>query len=245
MSKKEQQVAVVSGGSKGLGAALAKELLGQGYAVVTFSRKRTAAVDQLEKMGGSSFHWTELDMADFRGVEKYINKTVADLGRVDALINNAGVMVTGSLPLIRYEQVNQMISVNLEGAIHLTRVCSRFMVHQRGGNVVNISTVNAVKGHTGVAVYAATKAGLDAMTRCLAKDLGPRGIRVNSVAPGYFESDLTADVTEKMKESITRKTPLARLGTVEDMLGAVRFLLSKESSFITGQVLVVDGGLTC
>jgi 3-oxoacyl-[acyl-carrier protein] reductase len=238
-------VAVISGVSKGLGAAVARDLLGSGHAVAGFSRSSTSAVEELRAGAPDRFHWRAIDGTDFDATTRFVGEAVERFGRVDVLLNNAAAMILGTLPLTTPAHVHQMVALNLEGAIHLSRVCSRHMIHQRSGCILNISTVNALRGYRGVAVYAATKAGLDAMTRCLARELGSRGIRVNSIAPGYFESDLSADVSARAREKIKEATPIGRLGTVEDMLGAIRFLLSPGASFITGQVMVVDGGLTC
>jgi len=127
----------------------------------------------------------------------------------------------------------------------LARVCSRFMLRQGSGCIINISSVHAVRGHSGVAVYSATKAALDGLTRSLARELGPRQIRVNSVAPGYFDSGMTLDIPKEEKQRIARRTPLGRLARISEVASAIHFLASDQASFITGQTLVVDGGITC
>lgn len=239
------RVAVLSGGSKGLGAALAKDLLGDGWSVATFSRSRTEAIDDLEALGGDRFVWQAIDATDTKAAAGFVKQAAHRFGRLDALINNAAVLTPGTLPMLRPADIHKMIAVNLESPIHLARVASRFMVHQRSGSIVSISTVNAVRGHNGVSVYAAAKAGLDGLTRSLARELGPRGVRVNSVAPGYFQTEMTTIVTDEMRAKIKKRTPLGRLGRLEDMVATIRFLLSPGASFISGQVIVVDGGLTC
>jgi len=147
--------------------------------------------------------------------------------------------------VMRISDIDLCVDLNLKGALYLTWVCARFMIQRRGGCILNISSVNGLRGHSGVAVYSATKAGLDGMTRSLARELGPRGIRVNSVAPGYFESEMVERLDDTTKARITRRTPLGRLASVNDIVGVVLFMISPSASFITGQTIVVDGGLTC
>jgi 3-oxoacyl-[acyl-carrier protein] reductase len=173
-------------------------------------------------------------------------KTVTrNFGRIDTLINNAGTGHDGLLALQRMQDVDQLLDVNLRSAILLTQLCSKSMIRQKSGSIVNISSVNSVRGHSGVAVYSATKAALDGLTRSLARELGPMNIRVNSVAPGYFESDMGGELSEDAKRRIQRRTPLGRLADTREITEAVYFLASQQGSFITGQTLVVDGGLTC
>jgi 3-oxoacyl-[acyl-carrier protein] reductase len=172
-------------------------------------------------------------------------QTVRRFGRLDALVSNAGVGLDGLLTLTRPSDITQTLAVNLEGPLHLTRAAAKIMLSRRSGTILYVSSVNALRGHSGVSVYSATKAALDGLCRSLARELGPSGIRVNSLAPGYFDSELTAEITAEQRERILRRTPLGRLASLEDLLGAIRFLLSNESAFVTGQTLVVDGGLTC
>jgi 3-oxoacyl-[acyl-carrier protein] reductase len=146
---------------------------------------------------------------------------------------------------MRPEEIHRQIAVNLEAAVSLTQACARVMLAQERGNIISISSVNALRGHAGAALYSGTKAALDGLTRSLARELGPRGIRVNSVAPGYFESEMTRNFTTEQRSAIVRRTPLGRLVTVSDVVAVVRFLAGPESALITGQTLVVDGGLTC
>ena len=142
--------------------------------------------------------------------------------------------------------VRRVLAVNLEGAIHLTRACTRAMLRRRaGGAVLNVSSIVASRGAAGLAVYSASKGGLESFTRALARELGPVDIRVNAIAPGYLETDMTTDLSASQRAQVLRRTPLGRLGTPADVLGVARFLLSPAAQFITGQVLTVDGGLTC
>lgn len=243
----KQRVVLVSGGSRGLGAALVSDQLERGYTVATFSRTRSAFVDECTARYGAEgrFSWQELDASDSEGVRRLPMTIAKRYGRLDALVNSAGVNVDALLCMMHPENIDKILDVNLKSVLYLTQGCSKVMIARRSGVIVNISSVNAVRGHRGVTVYSATKAALDGLTRSLARELGECSIRVNSVAPGYFDSEMTANISPQMKESIARRTPLKRMATLADIVGVVEFLLSDAAGFITGQTLVVDGGLTC
>jgi 3-oxoacyl-[acyl-carrier protein] reductase len=236
---------IISGGSRGLGATLASSCLKAGYCVATYSRSETPALEAMTKGGEERFFWQSVDAADADAVNRFVRETMARFGRVDGAVNNAGTGLDGVLATMRPADIRRMVDLNLCGAIYLTQSVSKAMLRQKCGSIVNISSVNAVRGHSGVAAYSATKAGLDGMTRALARELGSRNIRVNSVAPGYFESDMVAQLDDAAKARIVRRTPLGRLGTTEDIAEVVMFLLSDRARFITGQTVVVDGGITC
>jgi 3-oxoacyl-[acyl-carrier protein] reductase len=242
-----RKVALISGGSRGLGAELVTGFLKRRYRVATLSRARTDFIDGMlrARRRRTDFHWDAVDGCDHDALREFVAKVVVQFGRVDVLVNNAGMAMEGVLPMTRVREIVKAIDVNLTAAIVLSQVCSRVMLRQGSGCIVNISSVNAVRGRSGVAVYSATKAALDGLTRSLARELGPRNIRVNSVAPGYFESDMVKDMTEEKKQRIVRRTPLGRLARIEDVANAVQFLASEQASFITGQTIVVDGGITC
>ncbi|WP_249927935.1 SDR family NAD(P)-dependent oxidoreductase [Streptomyces flaveus] len=142
-------------------------------------------------------------------------------------------------------RMNDLVGANLLAPMHLAQACARVMTRTGSGTIVNVSSINAIRGYRGVAVYAAAKAGLEGLGRALARELGPLGIRVNTVTPGFFDSDMTADVTSANREKIQHRTPLGRLGTVDEIAEAVLFLASPEARFITGHTLVIDGGITC
>ena len=260
-----ERVALISGGSRGLGAALAQDFLTSGDAVATFSRTRTPFIEeQLAKsvipsevegspdsgdastpLGMTRFFWRELDVTCFQALSDFARDVARRFGRIDVLINNAALLHEEVLALTRPDDIHRLIAANLEASIHLARAAARVMLRQESGSIINISSINAVRGAGGVSVYSATKAGLDGFTRSLARELGPRNIRVNSVAPGFFDSDMSASFTDRDRDRIIRRTPLGRLGTTDDIVAAIRFLVSDDARFITGQTLVVDGGWSC
>jgi 3-oxoacyl-[acyl-carrier protein] reductase len=234
---------IISGGSRGLGKALVEGLLAAGYHVSTFSRNRTEYID--ERSSDSAFFFEPADICDSQALSRFLDLAKEKFGLPYGLVNCAGVATVGVLPLLRESQVDQAIATNLRGTLTLTRLALRQMrLRGGGGSIVNISSVVGLRGYRGMAVYAATKGGIDAMTRALARELGSWGIRVNSVAPGYLRTEMSETLKDEQLKKILRRTPLGRLGVPEDVVGPVKFLLSDQSAFVTGQLLVVDGGIT-
>jgi 3-oxoacyl-[acyl-carrier protein] reductase len=246
-SPSTREVVVIGGGSRGLGQALVTDFLARGQIVATFSRNETPFIQDLRQRmpEGESFLWEPIDSTDFERVKQFVLVVARRYGRIDVLVNNAAVGVEGLLTLLRPEEIHRAVAVNLEGSLHLIQACARVMLGQERGSIISISSVNALRGHRGVSVYSATKAALDGLTRSLARELGPAGIRVNAVAPGYFESAMVHSLSEEQRQRIIRRTPLGRLATLEEIVAAVRFLAGPDARFITGQTLVVDGGFTC
>lgn len=240
----ENKVVVVSGGSKGLGLSVVISLLAEGYRVATFSRQMTNGLQQVIDKYDGRIYWEPVDICNDEQLAAFIKNTKKKLGRVGYLVNSAGVAPEGLLTLMKSKEISKMLQVNLEGSINLSQLCVKQMMVGGFGVIINISSIVGIRGYKGVGPYSATKAALDGLTRSLSKELGATGIRVNSIAPGFMETEMTAELTEKQKERIIRQTPLGRLGTVEDVSSVVRFLLSDEAKFITGQTFVVDGGLT-
>ncbi len=241
------QVVLISGGSKGIGQGITEDILARGGVVATFSRHATPFIEnELAKdTQRKQFLWEPIDGTDFEAVSRFAKTVARTYGRIDALVNNAACITEQLLTLTQADDVHRMLALNLEMSIRLAQTCAKVMLTQHAGVILNISSINALRGHPGVAVYSATKAGLEGLTRALARELGPAGIRVNAIAPGYVATDLSTALGPREMEVIRRRTPLRRLAAIADMVGVVRFLLSAESSFITGQTLVVDGGLTC
>jgi 3-oxoacyl-[acyl-carrier protein] reductase len=235
---------IVTGGSRGLGAGLVRSFLESGDRVATCSRTPTPETDAWTAEHGDRFHFEALDVTDRDAAAAFVGNVVERFGPIDVLVNNAGVARDGVLALVQEDDVDTVIDLNLKASIEMTRLVVRRMLPRGAGRIVNVSSVIGLRGYRGLAVYAATKAGLDAMTRALARELGSRGITVNSVAPGYLRTEMSHGLDEAQLGQIERRTPLGRLGNPEDVAGAVQFLVSPEAAFITGHVLVVDGGLT-
>jgi 3-oxoacyl-[acyl-carrier protein] reductase len=234
---------IISGGSRGLGQALVAALLDAGYRVSTFSRSRSEFVDELSSRG--DFLFQQADVRDSASIQRFLDACKERFGPPYGLVNCAGIAVVGVLALLRNDQIEEAVATNLKGVLGLTRhVVRQMRLHDQGGAIVNISSVVGLRGYRGMALYAATKGGLDAMTRALARELGAWKIRVNSVAPGYLRTEMSSPLGEEQLQKILRRTPLGRLGTPADVVGPVLFLLSDASAFVTGQVLVVDGGVT-
>ena len=236
---------LISGGSRGLGLALVEHFLAAGDSVATFSRSQTEAIATLQQgPQAERFHYAQVDATDGDALRAFVDGTVQRFGRIDVLINNAGIGEDGLLALMTEEQIDRMLDVNLRAGLLLARACARRMLDQNSGSIINIASIAALGGASGLATYAATKAGQIGMTRSLARELGPKQIRVNAIAPGYLETDMSASLDEAQRASIVRRTPLGRLGRVEDVVPVVDFLLSPAAAFMTGAVLVVDGGAT-
>lgn len=218
--------------------------LAQGDRVATCSRSPTEVTDAWSAELGERFYYESVDLGDRAACNEFVRR-VADLfGGIDVLVNNAGVAHDGVLGLSGDEEVDQVIDLNLKATIAITRAATRRMLRQGHGRVINISSIVGLSGYRGLSVYSATKAGLDGLTRALARELGTRGITVNSVAPGYLRTEMSHGLDEAQLGQIARRTPAGRLGEPADVAAAVRFLASPEASFVNGHVLVVDGGLT-
>lgn len=240
------RVALVTGGSKGLGAGLVQAFLDAGYCVETCARSETDVVRMWESdlQWKERFHFSAVDVADRVEADGFVKAAVARWNRLDVVVNNAGVAREGVLGLFDDDALDQVVDLNLKGTVYVTRAASRVMLARRAGAIVNISSVVGLSGYRGLAVYGATKAALDGFTRGLARELGSRGITVNSVAPGYLRTEMSHGLDRDQLRQIERRTPLGRLGEPEDVARAVLFLTDPANRFITGQVLVVDGGLT-
>lgn len=240
------RVTVITGGSRGLGAGLVRSFLELGDTVATCSRTPTAETDAwtADPQLSDRFYYEAADLSDPEACDRFIHNVIDRFGRIDVLVNNAGVARDGVLPLFHDPEIDQVIDLNLRATIHITRAVSRRMLTQHSGRIINISSIVGLSGYRGLSVYSATKAALDGFTRALARELGSRGITVNSVAPGYLRTEMSHGLDEAQLTQISRRTPAGRLGEPEDVAAAVKFLVSEEAGFISGHVLVVDGGLT-
>jgi 3-oxoacyl-[acyl-carrier protein] reductase len=238
-------VTLISGGSRGLGLALVEHLLARGDSVATFSRSGSPALDALAIANPNRLLAERFDAADSSAIQAFVNQVADRFGRIDHCVANAAIAHEGVLATTRDDEIDAMLSVNIRGAILLIRECVRRMLASPQAPDRSITVVSSVvveSGSPGLSVYAATKAALEGFARSLARELGPRGIRVNAVAPGFLETDLSASLPQEQRARIARRTALGRLGKPDDIVGAVDFLTSPSASFSTGHVLKVDGG---
>lgn len=246
MTTSDGRVAVITGGSRGLGAGIVQAYLDAGYRVATCARSRTEQVDawEADPAVAERFHFSTADVSNRDDDAAFIGAVAQRWGRIDILINNAGVARDGILATAQADDVDTVIDLNLKGTLEITQLVSRRMLSQGSGHIVNVSSIVGLSGYRGLAVYSATKAALDGMTRSLARELGSRGIIVNSVAPGYLRTEMSHGLDEDQLQQIVRRTPAGRLGEPEDIARLCMFLTSEDNTYITGQVLVADGGLT-
>lgn len=241
---------IVTGGSRGLGLALVKGLLADGYLVSTCSRTISSSLIELKedpKIHNRIFYY-QCDLGAINQADEFLAATMEWAGNdsLYGLINNAGIAVEGILATFPNVAMEEVVRVNLLAAMQITRASLRVFLRSGNiGRIINISSIIGLRGYTGLAAYSATKAGMDGMTRALAREVGRRQITVNSIAPGYLETDMSSSLSLQQREMIVRRTPIGRLGMPDDVLPVVRFLLCDQSGFITGQTITVDGGLTC
>lgn len=247
MTESGVPVALVTGGSKGLGAGLVEAYLASGHAVATCARTETEAVRRWREHPeyGERFLFVNADVSRRRDADAFVKAAAERFGGIDVLVNNAGVAREGVIALFADEDLDQVVDLNVKGTVYVTRAASRIMLSRRSGSIVNISSIVGLSGYRGLSVYGATKAALDGFTRALARELGSRGITVNSVAPGYLRTEMSHGLEGDQLGQITRRTPLGRLGEPEDIARVVLFLTDPANRYLTGQVIVVDGGLTC
>jgi len=242
----EGKVALVTGGSRGIGRAISVRLAKDGaHVVVNYASNKRAADETLQGIleAGGSAEVLPFDVSNFRGVQDAVGEIVKKKGRLDILVNNAGISVDGLIAMMKEEDWDRVIASNLKGVFNCCRAVVRQMIRQHGGWIVNVSSVVAATGNAGQVNYSASKAGIEGLTKSLARELGARNILVNAVAPGFIETDMTAFLKEAEREEVKGRIPLERLGTPEDVAGVVRFLVSEEAGYVTGQVIHVNGGL--
>jgi len=240
------KVALITGASRGIGLAIAVKLASQGYNLalnyVGSEEEIRPALETLSSYDVEvSTHQT--DVSDFSQVQDMIANVIDHHKQIDVLVNNAGITKDNLLMRMTEEEFDAVINVNLKGAFNCIRHITRPMLKQRYGSIINISSVSGVSGNAGQANYSASKAGLIGLTKTTAKELSSRNIRVNAIAPGFIETKMTDDLNEKVKEAMLKGIPLNRYGKPEDVANLVAFLASDESSYITGQVINLDGGM--
>ena len=241
---------IVTGGSRGLGAAMIEGLLADGYRVSTCSRKKTPNIERLAAHPeyAERFFWGACEVGEADQVDTFIRTAVEAAGAdgVWGLVNNAGVAQAGILMSFPNVESERIIKINLLGSIQAARAVSPYLVNSdKGGRIINISSIIGTRGYNGMAAYSASKAGMDGFTRALARELGRRQVTVNSVGPGYVKTEMSATLNNSQLAQIVNRTPLGRLASEQDVLGLVRFLLSDAAAMITGQVILVDGGISC
>lgn len=242
----EGKVALVTGGSRGIGKAIALELAkGGATVVINYNGSRDKAMDlkqEIEGRGGRAEIY-QCNVSDFAKCEELVHGIVKQFGSLDILVNNAGITKDGLLMKMSEEDFDRVVDVNLKGAFNTIRFASRQMLKQKSGRIINLSSVVGVAGNAGQANYASSKAGIIGLTKAAAKELASRGITVNAIAPGFIETDMTDALPEKVKEATVSQIPLGRFGRPQDVARLATFLASEASGYITGQVIHVDGGM--
>lgn len=239
-------VAVISGGARGIGKGIALSLASKGIDIAfCYNSSHDCAEATLRELReyGVRVNNYRCDIGNYKQCERFINDVINDFERIDVLVNNAGVINDAPLVLMSEEQFDDVMNTNIKGTFNLTKFCIKHMMHQRGGSIVNISSISGIIGIAGQANYSASKAAMIGFTNAISKEYGRYGIRCNVIAPGFIGTEMTEGLPEKRKKEIIRSTPLKKVGRIEDVANLVCFLVSDQGSFITGEVIRIDGGL--
>jgi 3-oxoacyl-[acyl-carrier protein] reductase len=246
MKRFENKIVLVTGAGRGIGASIAKRFASEGAEViVNYSGNDEVAqktVDEITATGGQAQKY-KCSVNDSESVKVMIDEIIKKFGRIDILVNNAGITKDGLMLRMTDEDFDRVIDVNLKGTFNCTKYVSKYMLKQKSGKIINISSVVGLSGNAGQVNYSASKAGIIGITKSAAKELSSRGITVNAVAPGYVDTDMTKVLSDNIRNEILKNIPLQRMGNVEDISNCVAFLASEDASYITGQVISVDGGM--
>lgn len=244
----EGKIVLVTGAARNLGRAIALECAANGaHVAVNYARSADEAqtlVDEIRALGRDACA-IQGDVGDYAQTDAMVKRTVAEFGRIDVLVNNAGLLLRSLLMMMEPQDFERVVRTNLLGAFHGVKAASRHMIKQRGGSIVNISSLAGQRGLVGQGAYSSSKAGMDSLTTIAAKELARYGVRVNGVAPGTVDTGMMGQLTEEVQQSYLRDIPLKRYGQPAEIARGVVFLASDDASYITGQTLTIDGGMVC
>ena len=244
----EKQVVFVTGGSRGIGKAIALKYAENGYNIVINYVSEKTDIDELKKdfnRYGVESLVVKADVSKTEEVENVVKQTIEKFGKIDVLVNNAGITRDTLLMRMKEEDFDKVIETNLKGTFLVTKAVTPYMMKKRNGRIINLSSVVGVTGNAGQSNYSASKAGIIGFTKSIAKELASRNIRANAVAPGFIDTDMTSILSDDVKANINVQIPMKRMGTAREIANVVYFLGSEESSYITGQVINIDGGMVC
>ena len=240
----DRKIAIITGASRGIGKSIASTLAKEGMILALVARNQEKLEELKKELQNSEIHSVySCDVSNFQEVEKVVKSVFEKYGKIDYLINNAGITKDTLLLRMREEDWDSVISINLKGVFNFTKQVIPYMAKQRFGKIVNISSIVGLMGNAGQSNYAASKSGIIGFTKSIAKEYGGKGIRANAVAPGFVETDMTAKLPERVKEEYIKAIPLKRFGKPEDIANVVKFLLSDDADYITGETINVSGGL--
>ena len=241
----ENKVALITGGTRGIGKAIAKKFAENGYDLVINYVSENTDLEKLKKdiSSNNEILFVRANVGDFNSCEELVKKAIEKFGKIDVLVNNAGITRDNLIMRMKEEDFDKVINTNLKGTFNVTKNVVPYMMKKRYGKIVNISSVVGVSGNAGQCNYAASKAGIIGFTKSIAKELASRNILANCIAPGFIDTDMTEVLSDTVKENINSQIPLKRMGSAEEIAKAVYFLAGEDNTYITGQVLNVDGGM--
>ncbi len=239
------EVVIVTGSTRGIGKEIASAFASQGASVMIIGRNPETAhkvSEEFQRLGRKTDFFT-CDVSNIQNVQETVNKILDKYKRIDILVNNAGITKDNLLLRMTENDFDEVIHINLKGVFNFTKIVSKAMLREKRGKIISIASIIGLTGNIGQANYAASKAGIIGFTKTVARELASRGITVNSIAPGYIDTEMTGQLKDKVKDGILKTIPLNRLGTAQDVAGVCLFLASKEADYITGQTIIVDGGI--